>query len=84
MLVTLDAHSLPTFYFRKACFQITKNVRYPWPNITAMATVTATECSRCRQASPRECSCNPMHVSPIVRAVHVRARAREPVSKRSL
>ena len=40
--------------------------------------------NRCRQASPRECSCNPMHVSPIVRAVHVRARARELVSKRSL
>ena len=40
--------------------------------------------SRCRQASPRECSCNPMHVSPIVRAVLVRARACEPVSKRSL
>ena len=40
--------------------------------------------SRSRQASPRECSCNPMHASPIVRAVHVRVRARELVSKRSL
>ena len=42
-------------------------------------------CSRCHQASPCECSCNPMHVSPIVRgAVLARARACEPVAKRSL
>ena len=42
-------------------------------------------CSRCRQANPCECLCNPMHVSAIVRgAVLVRARACEPVSKRSL
>ena len=61
-----------------------KNVRYPCPTLLPRPLPLLLLPLPSGQ-SVCECSCNPMHVSPIVRgAVLVRARACEPVAKRSL